>query len=395
MNSAVLVGQNFSGRSDWLSARRPAGSWPKVASVGPYPESSFSGFAWRVQEELAVIRGRRFLEAAAPYDPERLGLRELFDRPLHTLSGGELVRASLAVSLELGPDEMHIDTALEQLDAHWREIVMSMITARGQDDDLSLFVVDNRLTDSDIARFDSRMDFDGAQGLGAADEATKLVSGAAAALEIGIRDLSFRYTREQPDVFSNASITLEPGSIHFLVGPNGSGKTTFVKLLAGTREPRAGTITFGDVLFRPSRARERHVALSFQNPDHEWTTLRVEDEIRKRTGEAHGSAIFLHHLGLPAEIANRNPVDLPFVMKKRLSVGLAVASGKPWIVFDEPTLGQDAEFRQTLSDMMHALLKGGAGIAVITHDAEFRKYFEAYNALIFGQDHKIHRERGS
>ena len=48
--------------------------------------------------------------------------------------------------------------------------------------------------------------------------------------------------------------------------------------------------------------------------------------------------------GIPGELFKAHPNELPFVLKKRLGIALAVLAGKPWLIFDEPTLGQDEQF---------------------------------------------------
>jgi ABC-type multidrug transport system ATPase subunit len=92
--------------------------------------------------------------------------------------------------------------------------------------------------------------------------------------------------------------------------------------------------------------------------------------------------------GLPKFAADSNPIELPFALKKRLSNALVLIDGRPWQVFDEPTLGQDIEYRGSLVATMTRLLETGVGIIVISHDSSlkaslpFAKYLQFSNGRV-------------
>jgi DNA repair exonuclease SbcCD ATPase subunit len=70
-----------------------------------------------------------------------------------------------------------------------------------------------------------------------------------------------------------------------------------------------------------------------------------------------------------------NPIELPFVLKKRLGLALSFGRRKPWLVLDEPTLGQDAAFCDHLAQLITSLLAAGTGIILISHHDEFKASF--------------------
>jgi energy-coupling factor transport system ATP-binding protein len=62
-----------------------------------------------------------------------------------------------------------------------------------------------------------------------------------------------------------------------------------------------------------------------------------------------------------------HPLDLPFALRKRLALAAAVACGCPWLVLDEPSLGQDAQNTSAIRNLIRGLAQAGAGILVISH----------------------------
>jgi energy-coupling factor transport system ATP-binding protein len=372
--TTFLLGKNFSGRSEWLAQRRKKNPWPKSGSIGPIPESSLTGLAGTVAGELALFG---YNDVQSTYSAVReLGLMELVDHHVGTLSGGESVRAGLASLSLQRVHELHIDTALEQLDYTWREKVLAMIRA-GQLA-TETFVADNHLVGSDTHGFSSIVDF-----LQSEDESTLLPMTmdtqkarayirTVSPLDISFKQVSFSYqsTRE---VFSGVSLTLRRGEVYFLTGPNGSGKTTFVKLLSGAVLQQKGAIFFEGKRFNPRRP-TRHTALAFQNPDYQWTSQSVAAELAK-IGITDAAADVLVAFGLHSRVLNTHPVELPFVLKKRLAIALAACAPEPWIVLDEPTLGQDWEYCVQLASLLLKMLKSGRGIILISHHERFKSLF--------------------
>jgi energy-coupling factor transport system ATP-binding protein len=211
--------------------------------------------------------------------------------------------------------------------------------------------------------------------------------------DIRIDGLSFRYRRALPDVLSGVSLELPAGTLSLLQGPNGAGKTTFVRLLSGTVVPQQGSIRFGDEAFRPKRSSRRFAALAFQNPDYQWTALSVVEEIRRSgaslaSASATSASTVCEAFGIPPSVLPHNPVDLPFVIKKRLGVAACFLAAKPWLVFDEPTIGQDAAWsRAFAASLLHATA-AGRGVIVITHDPRLIAHLPQARRLLV-QDRSI------
>ncbi|GLV54466.1 ABC transporter ATP-binding protein [Dictyobacter sp. S3.2.2.5] len=173
-------------------------------------------------------------------------------------------------------------------------------------------------------------------------------------------------------------LTLYRGEMLALLGPNGSGKTTFAKLLAGIyRATQGQLLVFGqNVAARKVRARlPGSVGYVFQNPDHQLFCRKVSDEIeyglknlginaRKRRSIVEET---LTAVGL-SSYADEDPLFLSKGQRQRLAVAAVLAMGPDILVVDEPTTGQDQRSITSIMSLLCDLQRQGKTILVITHD---------------------------
>lgn len=173
-------------------------------------------------------------------------------------------------------------------------------------------------------------------------------------------------------------LTLYRGEMLALLGPNGSGKTTFAKLLAGIYRATQGQLqVFGqNVAARKVRARlPGSVGYVFQNPDHQLFCRKVSDEIEyglKNLGinpKRRRSMVeeTLAAVGLSA-LADEDPLFLSKGQRQRLAVAAVLAMGPEILVVDEPTTGQDYRSISSIMSLLCELQQQGKTILVITHD---------------------------
>ncbi len=384
--TTLLIGSNFSGRSAWLAERRQFSPWPKIGFLGPLADTASTGLAWTLREELRIAAiGSPRNQTLSTDIVDALELEHLLDRELHTLSGGETVRAAVASTVMQGVIEVQIDTAFEQLDAQWRPRMMSWV--RKNFVAQHVFLADNHLSPEEIGQFDDKLEFPvtrdrhaNAPVLDPPAAAARIAD--AAPIDIELNEVSFRYRGATQLVLDRVSVKLEAGKLYFLQGPNGSGKSTFVKLLSGAIVPERGNVTFGSTKFSPRRA-DRFAALAFQNPDYQWTSQSLISELPTAKDERPTAIEKLVPFGLALEWMRAGPIDLPFTAKKRLGIALAALGGKPWIVLDEPTLGQDLKFRNGLAVVLRTALAKGLGVLGISHDEYFRSQFPSAQKMTF------------
>ena len=72
------------------------------------------------------------------------------------------------------------------------------------------------------------------------------------------------------------------------------------------------------------------------------------------------------------QVAEQHPLDLPFVLRKRVALASTLAMLRPWIILDEPTLGQDDKSTVGVATLVSALCSLGYGVIIITHCASLR-----------------------
>ncbi len=213
-----------------------------------------------------------------------------------------------------------------------------------------------------------------------------------------MQDLSFRYPGGR-DIFRDVDLLLEPGHAYRLTGPNGTGKTTLFKLLAGVLSPTAGALTLDGAAYAPWRSGNRIFALATQNPDHQWCGATLAEDLARRR-----AALARHSIRLPSddELAklaaclgvrsmDQHLYELPLVARKRLSWLWPLAGAMPWIMLDEPTLGQDRATRAALADAIGRLTAQGYGVVFVTHDDEFAARIDAPGAAAGERDGAVER----
>jgi energy-coupling factor transporter ATP-binding protein EcfA2 len=388
----------MSGRSRWLEDRRTNADWTSLAFLGPHPETALIGLERRVQEELGLASAVRQWGGRKGADVMSL-MEGLLHRELQALSGGELVRVVVASALTRCAQEVQIDVALEQLDRFWRKEVLSLLLRPARAAADTILISDNRFTAGELEQFAEIVRFPhGDASPGQLNtplseewppETFPFDCSGIDPVSINIQGLSFSYPGAKLPVFKDLCLELEPGRLYLLSGPNGSGKTTFVKLLSGTLLPQSGTILYENQVFMPHRSRARYTATAFQNPDYQWSALTVQAELDRLAAKPAGGSLqneqLLWSFGLPASCLQENPLELPFVLKKRLGLALSAASGKPWLVLDEPTLGQDAVFCTHLAQLMTSLLAAGIGVILISHHDEFKAAFSSAASLVVSE----------
>ena len=189
--------------------------------------------------------------------------------------------------------------------------------------------------------------------------------------------VAYQYEDGSP-ALKGIDFQLRRGEMLALLGPNGSGKTTFAKILAGLFRASGGQIqVFGqDLAQRKVRRRlSSSVGYVFQNPDHQLFCRSVSDEIeyglknldvpsarRRETIKK-----VLDAVGLSQQ-ASEDPVFLSKGERQRLAVAAILAMGPEILVVDEPTTGQDYRSISNIMSLLCDLQRQGKTILIITHD---------------------------
>ncbi len=196
--------------------------------------------------------------------------------------------------------------------------------------------------------------------------------------EINVNNLHFSYDKGSP-ILQGIDITLR-GEPTAIIGQNGAGKTTFVKLLKALLKPNSGEIIVNGMSTKETTAAKlaKTIGLIFQNPNDQIFKNNVLDEVMfgplnvGQTAEvARANAKKMLNLVGLLDKAGENPYDLSLAERKMIAVASILAMDTDIVIFDEPTMGQDSRGKEKLKEIIRGLYAQGKLVLCILHDMDF------------------------
>lgn len=193
-----------------------------------------------------------------------------------------------------------------------------------------------------------------------------------------VRGLAFAYPDGHQALFG-VDVTIKRAERVALVGPNGSGKTTFVLHLNGILHGGQGTVAVGGLPITRDRSTllevRRRVGIVFQDPDDQLFMPSVRDDVAfgpanlGLRGDQLDSRVeqALTQVGM-LEYADRPPHHLSFGQRRRVAVATVLAMQPEILVLDEPSSNLDPAARRELSDVLRGL---DITILMVTHDLPY------------------------
>jgi len=190
----------------------------------------------------------------------------------------------------------------------------------------------------------------------------------------------------------HVNLSVERGTVHAIIGPNGAGKTTFINCVSGLLDPTSGTVEFDgeDITGLPSHETvQRGISKSFQTASI-FPSMTVYDNVQIAAfGGEHGSFRFnfLKRRDDYEEVAavtermlrsvelwedrHEEAQNLPYGDKRRLEIGIALASEPELLFMDEPTAGMSPEETEETVDLIEQLREDlGLTIVLVEYDME-------------------------
>lgn len=314
-------------------------------------------------------------------------LSDMLDKKLCALSGGERAAAAIAAAMILDADTIILDEPLAQLDPKASAQLISLL--RRMNEELGVTVIMSSHTADGLVDYCDRLIL--------MEQGNIILNGTPAALKnqdkaldylpvytslfeerpltvkaaipcaaglrekhqesiacsdisVKLKNITFAYGKNERDILSHLSFEAYRGKIHSIIGANGSGKTTFLKLIAGIKRPYGGKVKLsGKVAYMP------------QNPRYLFTKDTVGEEISEQTAGLFGLDAFMSH----------HPYDLSGGQMQRLALAILSQTDFDILLLDEPSKALDVFAKRELAMYLKELSGQGKTVIMVSHDLDF------------------------
>lgn len=411
-----------------VDGRDTAGHPPRELAdlVGLVPQDPLSSFVTdTVEDELAY--GMECLGLPADVMRRRveetldlLGLADVRNRALRTLSAGQRQRVAIGAALAAHPRVLVLDEPTSALDPGAAEEVLAAIHRLVHDLNVTVVMAEHRL--ERVIQYADRIVVVPGNGepvvVGSPAEIMRMAPIAPPVVELGrllgwsplpltvrdarraagpLRDLLIGRTpplrvvaaAQQPlanlvhasatygqrVALRDVTTAIYPGEILALMGRNGAGKSTLMHCLIGIKELSHGVVRIND---RDPRAMKsavllRNVGLVPSDPGDLLEASSVAEECRASDRDADvelGTTRALLALLAPEILDTMHPGDLSEGQRLLLALAIVLAARPPLILLDEPTRGLDYPTKRRLVTVLRDLTDAGHGVVLATHDVE-------------------------
>jgi ATP-binding cassette subfamily E protein 1 len=321
---------------------------------------------------------------------ERLDIAAVVDQDIDTLSGGELQRVALAATLVRDADFYFLDEVTPYLDIGQRVTTARLIRELAEEEDRSMMVVEHDLAILDLIADTLHVAYGepGAFGVVTSPKSTRngineYLSGYLENENMRIRPEAIQFEEHAPRTVSGHAETLveypdlaksygegefalevDAGEIRRnevlgIVGPNGIGKSTFAKLLAGRLEPTEGTVDFAlDISYKPQY-------VEIDQP------MRVDAFLASITDDF-GTSYWNTEIAGPLQlerIMEQDLTDLSGGERQRVAIAACLSREADLYLLDEPSAHLDVEQRVLATRAIRRYTENhGATAMVIDHD---------------------------
>lgn len=212
-------------------------------------------------------------------------------------------------------------------------------------------------------------------------------------IAIRLKDVWFKYDKNEPDVIKDLSLEIKKGQFHCIVGGNGTGKTTAISIISGINKHYRGKVEiFGKDIkkYNSMELFRNRLAVLPQNPQVLFVKKSVELDLYealsglKLTKEEKLKRV--SKIASLVEIENlllMHPYDLSGGEQQRAALAKVLLLEPQILLLDEPTKGIDGHFKIKLANILRKLQSDGMTIVMVSHDIEFCAEYADKCSLFF------------
>ncbi|WP_206460086.1 ABC transporter ATP-binding protein [Anaerovorax sp. IOR16] len=198
---------------------------------------------------------------------------------------------------------------------------------------------------------------------------------------VRLKEAWFRYERDLPDVLRGVDLEVYSGETFCILGGNGTGKTTTLKVISGQARAYRGKVEIQGKNIKEYKGIElyRHnIALLPQNPQSAFVKSTVEEDLNEvckamNYNKDEGKkfiADIIEKLGI-SHLVQKHPYDLSGGEQQKAALAKMLLLKPKILLLDEPTKGIDAYSKQVLRTILTDLKEQGITVIIVTHDVEF------------------------
>lgn len=198
------------------------------------------------------------------------------------------------------------------------------------------------------------------------------------------KNLWQRYEKNSPDILKGCDLSIRKGECYGLLGSNGGGKSTLLRVICGLCKPYMGTVSlFGkkQKAYKNGSLFREMLAFLPQEP----VTMFVKESVREdllQSGDKVAVENVSQRMGIE-HLLDRHPWDLSGGEIQKCAFGKILLADPKIIVLDECTKGMDSFAKKTLGDILLGLKNEGRTILLVTHDLEFAAQYCDRCGLLF------------
>ncbi|MDT8859754.1 energy-coupling factor transporter ATPase [Alkalihalobacillus sp. MEB130] len=206
---------------------------------------------------------------------------------------------------------------------------------------------------------------------------------------IHVKNLYYQYNKEQGVILKDLNFSLQQGDIYALLGGNGSGKSTFLKVLSGIYKPQTGKVFLQGNQLKSYSKNDRIKMIGYlpQNPKLffvEDTMGKEIEETMKHWGMTNEveATLLVEQLGID-HLKNKHPYDVSGGELQKAALACLLIRKPDILLLDEPTKGLDPVSKEHLATILSKLNEEGLTILMTTHDVEFAAKYATTCGMMF------------